>query len=48
LGKVKCISADNVMLFCGEDENLYFIDIDHVLAIELAETNFPLDGLSNA
>ena len=47
LGKATRISADNVLMFVGEDDTLFFIDIDHVSAIEIAETNFPLDGLTN-
>lgn len=45
LGKAALISDDNVLMFMGEDETLLFIDIDHISAIEIAETNFPLEGL---
>jgi hypothetical protein len=47
LGKATLISDDNVLMFVGEDETLFFIDIDHISAIEIAETNFPLEGLPN-
>lgn len=47
LGKVMLMSDDNVLMFVGEDDALFFIDIDHISAIEIAETNFPLEGLSN-
>lgn len=47
LGKATLISEDNVLMLVGEDESLFFIDIDRISAIEIAEVNFPLDGLLN-